>query len=63
VAGLSDGRKVVLAAEPGYRESTDRWSTLLRDLRRHGLQPLVWSSGMQPLVWSSGMGTSGFGGR
>jgi putative transposase len=39
VAGLSDGRKVVLGVESGYRESTESWSALLRDLRKHGLQP------------------------
>jgi len=38
IAGLRDGRKVVLAVESGYRESTDSWATLLRDLRRRGLR-------------------------
>jgi len=33
VAGLVDGRKVVLAVEPGYRESTESWSEMLRDLK------------------------------
>jgi putative transposase len=37
IAGLSDGRKVVLAVEPGYRESTESWAALLRDLKRRGL--------------------------
>ena len=36
MAGLGDGRKVVLAIEPGYRESTESWSALLRDVRKHG---------------------------
>jgi putative transposase len=39
VAGLSDGRKVVLGVESGYRESTESWSALLRDLRERGLRP------------------------
>jgi transposase-like protein len=38
VAGLSDGRKVVLAVTPGYRESTESWATLLRQLRARGLK-------------------------
>jgi putative transposase len=37
IAGLRDGRKVVLAVESGARESTEAWSTILRDLKRRGL--------------------------
>ena len=39
IGALSDGSKVVLSAEPGYRESTRSWSAVLRDLRgpRDGL--------------------------
>ena len=37
IAALSDGSKVVLSAEPGYRESTQSWSEVLRDLREHGM--------------------------
>jgi len=37
VAGLLDGRKVVLALEPGYRESTESWSEVLRDLKKRGM--------------------------
>jgi len=37
VAGLSDGRKVVLAIEPGHRESTEGWSSFLRDLKQRGM--------------------------
>jgi putative transposase len=32
-----DGRKEVLALEDGYRESTESWTTLLRDLKHRGL--------------------------
>src|SRR5262249_55968813 len=39
IAGLRDGRKVVLAVESGYRESTESWATLLRDLKGRGLRP------------------------
>jgi len=38
IAGLRDGRKVVLAVESGYRESTESWATLLRDLQHRGLR-------------------------
>jgi len=38
VAGLSDGRKVVLALQSGQRESTESWAMLLRDLRARGLR-------------------------
>jgi transposase-like protein len=37
IAGLLDGRKLVLAVEPGYRESTESWSEVLRDLKRRGM--------------------------
>jgi transposase-like protein len=36
VAGLRDGRKVVLAVESGYRESEEAWSHVLRDLLARG---------------------------
>jgi putative transposase len=38
LAALRDGRKVILAVESGYRESTESWAALLRDLKRRGLQ-------------------------
>jgi putative transposase len=37
VGALSDGRKVILALEPGYRESTESWASVLRDLRQRGM--------------------------
>jgi transposase-like protein len=37
LAALRDGRKVVLAVESGYRESTESWAAILRDLKRRGL--------------------------
>lgn len=37
-----DGVKELLAMEPGYRESTESWASVLRDLRERGLSaPLV----------------------
>lgn len=38
LAALSDGRKVVVNVVPGYRESTQSWSDVLRDLRDRGLR-------------------------
>jgi transposase-like protein len=37
IAGLRDGRKVVVAVESGARESTETWSAILRDLKQRGL--------------------------
>jgi putative transposase len=34
---LPDGRKEVIALEDGYRESTESWASLLRDLKRRGM--------------------------
>ena len=38
IAALRDGRKVVLAVESGYRESTESWAALLRDLKARGMR-------------------------
>jgi transposase-like protein len=38
IAALRGGRKVVLAVESGYRESTESWAALLRDLKARGLR-------------------------
>lgn len=37
IGGLSDGSKVILTVEPGYRESSESWAEVLRDLKRRGL--------------------------
>jgi transposase-like protein len=37
IGGLLDGRKVVLAVAPGYRESTESWSEVLRDLKERDM--------------------------
>lgn len=37
IGALSDGSKEVLALQPGYRESTQSWKDVLRDLRTRGL--------------------------
>ncbi len=38
LAGLSDGRKVLVALKSGQRESTASWAGVLRDLRSRGLR-------------------------
>jgi len=38
VAGLSDGRKVLVALQAGHRESEASWSAVLRTLRDRGMQ-------------------------
>jgi putative transposase len=38
IAGLRDGRKVVLAVTSGHRESVAGWSAVLRDLKARGLK-------------------------
>ena len=38
LAALSDGSKVVVTAVPGYRESTESWSEVLRGLKERGLE-------------------------
>ena len=37
IGALADGRKVVLAVEPGQRESTESWGAILRKLKAQGL--------------------------
>lgn len=37
VGGLSNGEKVILAVEPGYRESIESWSGVLRDMKERGM--------------------------
>jgi transposase-like protein len=42
---LPDGRKEVIALEDGYRESTESWASVLRDLKRRGLPAPVLAIG------------------
>jgi transposase-like protein len=45
VGARPDGTKEVIAIEDGYRESTDSWATVLRDLKRRGMQAPVLAVG------------------
>jgi transposase-like protein len=38
IAGLSDGSKTIVAVEAGFRESSESWSGMLRDLKQRGLK-------------------------
>ena len=38
LAGLSDGRKVLVALKSGQRESSESWASILRDVRARGLR-------------------------
>lgn len=38
IAGLSDGSKTIVAVEAGFRESSQSWSGLLRDLKQRGMK-------------------------
>jgi transposase-like protein len=40
-----DGRKEVIALEDGYRESTESWASVLRDLKRRGMPAPVLAIG------------------
>jgi len=37
IGGLSDGSKVIVSVQSGYRESSESWKALLRDLRERGM--------------------------
>ena len=51
---LPDGRKVIIAIEDGYRESTESWASLLRDLKRRGMPAPVLAIGDGELgFWSA----------
>jgi putative transposase len=45
VGVLPDGRKEVIALEDGYRESSESWASVLRDLKRRGMMAPVLAVG------------------
>jgi Transposase, Mutator family len=52
LAALRDGRKVIVAVESGYRESTESWAAILRDLKRRGLvAPRLVIGDGHPGIW------------
>jgi putative transposase len=56
LAGLSDGRKVILALRAGHRESEQSWASLLRDLKSRVFAVRVWS--WRTGIWEFGQGLS-----
>ena len=54
IGAMSDGRKEVLALTPGYRESTESWLEVLRDLRDRGLeQPILIAADGNMGIWAA----------
>jgi len=53
VGVLPNGRKEVIALEDGYRESTELWASVLRDLKRPGMLPQYWL--LEMAIWASGL--------
>jgi transposase-like protein len=54
VGVLPNGRKEVIALEDGYRESTESWASVLRDLKRRGMAAPVLAIGDRNLgFWAA----------
>ncbi len=51
-----DGTKELVAVEDGYRESTDSWATVLRDLKRRGMRAPVVAVGDSALGFWAAVG-------
>jgi transposase-like protein len=51
IGARADGHKELVAVGDGYRESTESWSELLRDLKRRGMRApvLAIGDGLDPL--------------
>ncbi len=54
MGALSDGTKEVLAVVPGYRESTESWGAVFRDLKARGIQApnLILADGLAG-IWAA----------
>jgi transposase-like protein len=54
IGAMSDGSKEILALAPGYRESTESWLSVLRDLRDRGLeQPILIAADGNMGIWAA----------
>jgi transposase-like protein len=54
IGAMSDGSKEILALAPGYRESTESWLSVLRDLRDRGLQqPVLIAADGNMGIWAA----------
>jgi putative transposase len=54
MGALSDGTKELLAVVPGYRESTESWGAVFRDLKARGIQApkLILADGLAG-IWAA----------
>ncbi len=54
IGAMSDGRKEILALESGYRESTEAWLQVFRDLRDRGLDaPRLLLADGNKAIWAA----------
>ena len=54
IGALKDGTKEVLAVVPGYRESTESWAAVLRDLKARGIKaPRLLMADGNPAIWAA----------
>ncbi len=54
IGAMSDGTKEVLATTSGYRESTESWATVFRDLMARGLgEPRLLVADGNPGIWAA----------
>jgi len=54
MGAMRDGTKEVLAVTSGYRESTDSWTAVFRDLRARGLgSPKLLMADGNPAIWGA----------
>jgi len=56
IGARADGTKELIAVEDGYRESTDSWATVLRDLKRRGMRAPVVAVGDSALGFWAAVG-------
>ena len=54
IGAMRDGRKEVLAIVPGYRESTESWTAVFRDLKARGIaDPRLLMADGNPAIWAA----------
>jgi len=55
IGAMSDGTKEVLALTSGFRESTESWTAVFRDLKARGLgEPRLMAADGNPAIWAAG---------
>ena len=54
IGAMRDGTKEVLAIVPGYRESTESWTAVFRDLKARGIaDPRLLMADGNPAIWAA----------